>query len=254
VRRIFEERKPEVVFHAAALKHVPMLELNPAEALKTNVLGTLNLLEAAAEGGVDEFVNISTDKAADPANVLGYSKRLAERLTAHFAARTGRSFVSVRFGNVLGSRGSVLTVFEEQIARGGPVTVTDPEMTRFFMTVEEAVRLVVQAGAVGGGAEVLILDMGAPVNIDDIARRLVSLSGRRVDVIYTGLRPGEKLHETLFSDDEHGVRRSHPQIWHTDVPLITPADVLAIGALDDGDVVEQLRTACCSLPSVEQLG
>ena len=254
VGRIFAERRPEVVFHAAALKHVPMLELNPSEALKTNVLGTLNLLEAAAEVGVDQFVNISTDKAADPANVLGYSKRLAERLTAHFAATTGCSFVSVRFGNVLGSRGSVLTIFEEQIAKGGPVTVTDREMTRFFMTVEEAVRLVVQAGAVGGGAEVLILDMGAPVNIDDIARRLISLSGRRVEVIYTGLRPGEKLHETLFSDDEHGVRRSHPQIWHTDVPLITPTEVLAVSSPTDGDLVSQLRMACSSVPSVEQLG
>jgi FlaA1/EpsC-like NDP-sugar epimerase len=253
VDRIFAERRPDVVFHAAALKHVPMLELHPLEALKTNVLGTLNLLEAAADSGVDRFVNISTDKAADAANVLGYSKRLAERLTAHYAASTDRSFVSVRFGNVLGSRGSVLTIFEEQIARGGPVTVTDRGMTRFFMTVEEAVRLVVQAGAIGGGTEVLILDMGAAVNIDDIARRLITLSRRDIDVAYTGLRPGEKLHETLFSGDEHGVRRTHPQIWHTDVPVLSPSVVLDIDVSGPAEVTEQLRAACQQRPAAAQV-
>ena len=170
IEQIFDELRPEVVFHAAALKHVPLLENHPVEGLKTNVLGTLNVLEAARSVGVDQFVNISTDKAADPENVLGYSKRIAERLTAAADHVSDGDYKSVRFGNVLGSRGSVLSTFESQIKAGGPVTVTHPDVTRFFMTVEEAVRLVIQAGAVGSDGEVLVLDMGEPVRIVELAR------------------------------------------------------------------------------------
>jgi FlaA1/EpsC-like NDP-sugar epimerase len=163
MHEVFNEHRPEVVFHAAALKHLPLLEMHPSEAVKTNVYGSWSLLDLAAERGVDRFINISTDKAADPTSVLGYTKRLAEMLTADVASRTPGTFLSVRFGNVLGSRGSVLTAFQSQIAAGGPVTVTDPEVTRYFMTVEEAVQLVIQAGAVGrDGGRRSCFDMGTP--------------------------------------------------------------------------------------------
>jgi len=218
LEEIFDEHRPEVVFHAAALKHLPLLEMHPTEALKTNVYGSWALLDLAAERGVDHFINISTDKAADPSSVLGYSKRIAEMLTADVAARTEGTFLSVRFGNVLGSRGSVLTAFAAQVAAGGPVTVTDPEVTRYFMTVEEAVQLVIQAGAVGRDGEVLVLDMGTPVRIDDVARQLVSQAPRKVEITYTGLRPGEKLHEVLFGEGEVDERPSHHLISQVPVP------------------------------------
>ncbi len=163
VQEVFTRTRPDVVFHAAALKHLPLLEQHPAEAVKTNVWATLDLLEITAEAGVERFVNISTDKAADPCSVLGYTKRITERLTSHFASEARGTYLSVRFGNVLGSRGSVLTVFQSQIERGGPLTVTDPDVTRYFMTIEEAVQLVIQAGAIGRDGEVLVLDMGKPV-------------------------------------------------------------------------------------------
>ncbi len=214
---IFDERRPEVVFHAAALKHLPMLEQYPLEAVKTNALGTANVLEAARRAGVERFVNISTDKAADPTSVLGYSKRVAERLTADFAARAPGTYLSVRFGNVLGSRGSVLTTFAAQIALGGPVTVTHPDVTRYFMTVAEAVQLVLQAGAIGSDGEVLILDMGEPVKIDDVARELIRQSGRGIDIVYTGLRDGEKMDEILRSDVELDNRPVHPLVSHVRV-------------------------------------
>ena len=169
VHEVFAERRPEVVFHAAALKHLPLLEKYPAEAVKSNVWGTLTVLRAAQAIGVGTFVNISTDKAANPISVLGYSKRIAERLTAQMAAETDGTFLSVRFGNVLGSRGSVLTAFASQIEVGGPVTVTDPDVTRYFMTVQEAVQLVIQAAAIGRDGEALVLDMGEPVRIADVA-------------------------------------------------------------------------------------
>lgn len=203
IRRIFHERKPEIVFHAAALKHMPLLEQYPEEAYKTNVIGTLNLLDAALEFGVETFVNISTDKAANPSTALGTSKRIAERLTAGRAARAPMAkYVSVRFGNVLGSRGSVLTVFEKQIADGGPVTVTDPKVKRFFMTIPEACQLVLQAAAVGKSGQTLVLDMGDPVKIVDVARVLIEQSGKDVDIVFTGLRESEKLSEELFDDVE----------------------------------------------------
>ena len=226
VQSIFEERRPHVVFHAAALKHLPLLEQYPDEAYKSNILGTLNVLEAAEASGVEVFVNISTDKAANPCSVLGYSKRVAERLTAHTGkiARSG-TYLSVRFGNVLGSRGSVLGAFRDQIDRGGPVTVTDRDVTRFFMTIPEAVQLVIQAGAIGRTGEVLVLDMGEPVRIYDVARRLVAQSKRPVPIVFTGLRPGEKLHEELFGDDEVDDRPRHKLIAHAAVPPLDPADV-----------------------------
>lgn len=205
--RIFEERRPEIVFHAAALKHMPLLEHYPLEAIKTNVFGTLNVLDAAESIGVETVVNISTDKAANPCSALGASKRIAEGLTARKADTnaTGK-FVSVRFGNVLGSRGSVLTVFERQIRAGGPVTVTDPEVDRFFMTIPEACQLVLQAAAVGRSGDTLVLDMGQPVKIADVARVLVEESGEDIEIIYTGLRENEKLSEELFDAREHPVR------------------------------------------------
>jgi len=225
LRELFEEKRPQVVFHAAALKHVTALERHPVEALKTNVFGTLHLLRLSAEFGVERFVNISTDKAADPANVLGYTKRIAERLTSYFGTHATGIFLSVRFGNVLGSRGSVLDVFHAQIAAGGPVTVSHPEATRYFMTVEEAVQLVVQAGAIGRGAEALVLDMGEPVRIVDIARRLAASAPQPVDIVFTDLRPGEKLHEELHGAGERDLRSAHPLISHVEVPALDPRDV-----------------------------
>lgn len=202
--KLFDERKPQIVFHAAALKHMPLLENYPIEAIKTNVLGTRNLLEAAANHGVETFVNISTDKAANPTSALGTSKRVAEKLTAQTAQEvpTGK-FVSVRFGNVLGSRGSVLTVFEKQIRAGGPVTVTDPEVTRYFMTIPEACQLVLQAAAVGDTGDTIVLDMGEPIKIAEVARTLIEQSGQDIDIVFTGLREKEKLAEELFDDSEN---------------------------------------------------
>ena len=224
VVEVFNEYRPDVVFHAAALKHLPMLERHPNEAYKSNVIGTLNVLRAAEAVAVQIFVNISTDKAANPTSVLGYSKRIAERLTAHVAATapTG-TYLSVRFGNVLGSRGSVLRTFREQIDQGGPVTVTHSDVTRFFMTVQEAVELVIQAGAIGRSGEVLVLDMGEPVRIHDVARRLVAQSRRPIEIIATGLRPGEKMDEELFGDGEVDVRPYHPLISHVPAPPLDPA-------------------------------
>lgn len=226
LREVFHQHRPEVVFHAAALKHLTLLERHPEEGVKTNVLGTLNVLAAAMECGVGRFVNISTDKAADPTSMLGYTKRIAERLTAWAATQDDGTYLSVRFGNVLGSRGSVLTSFQAQIAAGGPVTVTDPEVTRFFMTVEEAVQLVIQAGAVGRDGEALVLDMGEPVRIADVARRLIDESGRRIEIVFTGLRPGEKLHEVLRASDEDDVRPMHPLISHVCVPVLHPKQIV----------------------------
>jgi FlaA1/EpsC-like NDP-sugar epimerase len=217
VSQVFAEHRPEVVFHAAALKHLPLLEMHPCEAVQTNIWGTEHLLEPALAHDVDRFVNISTDKAADPGSVLGYTKRIAERLTAAAVHETDRPFVSVRFANVLGSRGSVLTAFRRQIEAGGPVTVTHPEVTRYFMTVEEAVQLVIQAGAVGRRGEVLVLDMGVPVRIEDMARQLIERDGGDIDIVHTGLRPGEKLHEQLFASHEDGARPDHPLISHVPV-------------------------------------
>jgi FlaA1/EpsC-like NDP-sugar epimerase len=228
IRQVFEEFRPQVVFHAAALKHLPLLERYPAEALKTNVWGTCTVLEAAAACGVESFVNISTDKAADPVSVLGYTKRVAERLTAHMARKAAGTYLSVRFGNVLGSRGSVLTALSAQVAAGGPVTVTHPEVTRYFMTADEAVQLVLQAAVIGRDGEVLVLDMGEQVRIDDMARRLVATVPRQVDIVYTGLRPGEKLSEDLLGTGEVDERPYHPLIRHVPVAPLPPETVTGL--------------------------
>ena len=219
--RIFEHRRPEVVFHAAALKHLPMLEQYPDEAWKTNVLGTLNVLQAAQAVGVTTFVNISTDKAANPTSILGHSKRVAEKLTAWAAKETGQRYLSVRFGNVIGSRGSMLPTFASLIEAGGPLTITHPDVTRFFMTIPEACQLVVQAGGIGRPAEVLILDMGEPVRILDVAQRMIDMSGQDIAIVYTGLRHGEKLHEVLIGNNETDERPVHPKIAHTAVKTIS---------------------------------
>ncbi|WP_203568555.1 polysaccharide biosynthesis protein [Aestuariimicrobium ganziense] len=225
VRRVFGEHRPEVVFHAAALKHLPMLEMYPEEGFKTNVLGTLNVLEAARQYGVRHVVNISTDKAADPTSVLGKTKRTAEELTAWFAEQGAGGYLSVRFGNVLGSRGSVLHAFRAQIEAGGPVTVVHPEITRYFMTIPEACQLVIQAGAIGEPGAVCVLDMGEPVKILDVAQRLIRQSGKDVEIVFTGLRHGEKLHEVLFSSEERAERVGHPLISQVSVQPLAPDSV-----------------------------
>ncbi|MFN2606411.1 MAG: polysaccharide biosynthesis protein [Acidimicrobiales bacterium] len=237
MERVLADRRPEVVFHAAALKHLPLLERHPVEAVKTNVWATLDLLEASVRFGVDRFVNISTDKAADPVSVLGFSKRVAERLTAHVARESGKTFLSVRFGNVLGSRGSVLTAFESQIERGGPLTVTHPEVTRYFMTVEESVELVIQAGAIGRPGEALVLDMGRPVRIADLAGLLAARSHRAITIDFTGLRPGEKLHEVLLGRGERDERPAHPLISQVDVPPLDPSAARAVDVAGDPPAV-----------------
>ncbi|WOP19680.1 nucleoside-diphosphate sugar epimerase/dehydratase [Raineyella sp. LH-20] len=233
LREVFRKHRPEVVFHAAALKHLPMLEMYPLEGWKTNVLGSLNVLEAAHGVGVETLVNISTDKAADPSSVLGQSKRIAERLTSWYARQHGVRYLSVRFGNVLGSRGSVLYTFRAQIERGGPITVTHPDVTRYFMTIPEACELVLQAGAIGDPSDVMVLDMGEPIRIVDVARRLIEESHRDdVRIEYTGLRHGEKLHEVLFSAREEGIPSAHPLINRVTVPEMTPGEIRATDPQD----------------------
>ena len=217
MRQVFERHRPEVVFHAAAYKHVGMLESNPLQAVANNVLGTRNLVEAAIEGGVDRFVLVSTDKAANPMNVMGQSKAVCEWIIESFALRedVATRFVAVRFGNVLGSSGSVIPIFRRQIERGGPVTVRHPEMTRFFMTIPEAASLVVQAGAMGGRGQVYVLDMGEPVRILDLAKQMIRLSGRdedEVPIVFTGVLAGEKIHEVLWNEGEKVGPTSHPKI------------------------------------------
>ncbi len=216
IRDIFQEIQPEVVFHSAALKHLSFLERAPSEAWKTNVIGTHNVVQAAIEARVQHFVNISTDKAADPTSILGISKLLTERIVAS-SIDTNAMWVSVRFGNVLGSRGSVINTFRYQISKGGPVTVTHPEVSRYFMTIREAVHLVLQAAVVGEKGQTLILDMGEPVKIIDIARYMVERSGRDIPITFAGLRPGEKLDEVLVASGEYLTSTKHPLITKTHV-------------------------------------
>jgi len=226
---IFAQTKPQVIFHAAAHKHVPMMEANCEDAISNNVGGTRALVKLAERFDVERFVLISSDKAVNPTNVMGATKRVSEKILQAVAQRTGRPYVAVRFGNVLGSRGSVVPTFREQIARGGPVTVTHPDVTRYFMTIPEAVQLVLQAATLAGTecqSGVFVLDMGKPVKIVDLARDLIELSGKEVgrdiEIVYTGLRPGEKLFEELFRDGEDYRRTCHDKIFvASDRPLVT---------------------------------
>jgi FlaA1/EpsC-like NDP-sugar epimerase len=234
LREVFERYKPKVVLHAAAHKHVPFLETHPLEAVLNNIFGTLNVVEAALDFGTQVLVNISTDKAVNPTNVLGASKRIAEHLVldASRKAAPGCRFVSVRFGNVLGSRGSVVPIFRDQIRKGGPITVTHPEMTRYFMTIPEASQLVLQAGLLGDNGKVYVLDMGEPVKILDLAADMARFSGlepgKDIEVLFVGLRPGEKLHEELFLDQERVSTKVHPKVFEAN-PKGLEAEVLGEG-------------------------
>jgi FlaA1/EpsC-like NDP-sugar epimerase len=263
MRQVFERYQPQVLFHAAAYKHVGMLEANPLQAVANNVLATRALAEVAVEFGAERFVLISTDKAADPKNIMGQSKAVCEWIVESFALHpeVETRFVAVRFGNVLGSSGSVIPIFRKQIERGGPVTVTNPEMTRFFMTIPEATSLVVQAGAMGGRGQVYVLDMGEPVRILDLAKQMIRLSGRNeadVPIVFTGARAGEKLHEVLWNEGETVGPTSHPKIMRAARPqidaawleesltelerLVDEGDTLAVVARLRGIVSEPVRT------------
>ena len=253
MERVFDRYEPFSVFHAAAHKHVPLMEANIAEAVTNNVLGTKNVVELAAAAEVEHLVLISTDKAVHPTSIMGATKRVAEQIVQDTAETTGRNFVSVRFGNVLGSRGSAVPIFLRQIASGGPVTVTHPEMRRYFMTIPESVQLVLQAGAIGKGGEVFVLDMGEPVKVVDLATDLVRLSGlevgRDIEIRFTGARPGEKLYEELFFSAESAEPTDHAKILRAKNAVLPPgvgplAHDLIVAALErwaDDDLREFLR-------------
>ena len=254
IRSVIRQYRPDIIFHTAAHKHVPLMELNPGEAITNNVFGTRHLLDASVDGGVEHFVMISTDKAVNPTSVMGASKRAAELLVLEEAKRSGKCYVVVRFGNVLGSRGSVVPTFRRQIVEGGPVTVSHPDMTRYFMTIPEAVQLVLQASVLGKGGEVFMLDMGEPVKIVDLARDLIELSGlevgRDIDIVFTGVRPGEKLFEELLIDGESYQPTLHEKIRiaRDASPAVPPKIGEALVALDAAaarsnrlDVLDWLR-------------
>ncbi len=255
LRQVFERYRPGVVFHAAAYKHVPLMEANPLESVRNNTLGTKAIVEVAVEFGASRFVLISTDKAVNPKTVMGQSKALCEWIVETYGSRQDIStrFVAVRFGNVLGSSGSVIPIFRRQIDRGGPVTVTHPEMTRYFMTIPEAVSLVVQAGAIGGRGEVFVLDMGDPVRIVDLAENMIRLSGRQpgtdIAIDFVGVRPGEKLHEQLWSDSENVSATAHAKI-----NLVTRASIDAAWLEDELAELQHLVETGDTLELVAKLG
>lgn len=245
VSEVFRQTGPDIVFHAAAHKHVPLMELNPKEAIRNNILGTRVVAEVALKTGVDRFVLISTDKAVNPSSVMGVTKRIAEHLVQELNHTGLTKFTVVRFGNVLGSNGSVVPLFSEQIRRGGPVTVTHPEINRFFMTIPEAVHLVLQASVMGRGGEVFVLDMGEPIKVADLARNMIVLAGlvpgKDVSIIFTGLRPGEKLYEELFEDGEQVEPTTHPKIHRA---VGTPVPV--------GELSEWLESLQANLPKSDE--
>jgi len=253
VDEIFAQHKPEVVIHAAAHKHVPLMELNPGEAVKNNIVGTRNVANATSNCGASNFVMISTDKAVNPTSIMGSSKRIAEMYIQDLNRTSKTDFVTVRFGNVLGSDGSVVPIFKKQIVQGGPVTVTDPKMKRYFMTIPEASQLVLQAASMGKGGEIFVLDMGDPVKIVDLARELITLSGFRpgedIEIVFTGLRPGEKLFEELSIDGEDMQQTRHPKIgiW-TNIPMDRDRlrnsidELIEIGKTQNrADIVEKVK-------------
>jgi FlaA1/EpsC-like NDP-sugar epimerase len=227
VTQLFKKHQPDIVFHAAAYKHVPVLEDNFMQAVKVNIFGTKNILDAAIEGNTQRFVFISTDKAVNPTNVMGASKRIAEIMVqSRFHSQkdaTKMQIITTRFGNVLGSNGSVVNLFEEQIKKGGPITVTHPEINRFFMTIPEACKLVLEAGTMGVGGEIYIFDMGKPIFIKDLAEKMIRLSGKEpyddIDIVYTGLRPGEKLYEEVLADTSKTLPTYHPKILIAQDPV-----------------------------------
>lgn len=229
MENVFRTFHPQIVFHAAAYKHVPMMENNPSESVYTNVLGTKHMADLSVKYKVEKFVMVSTDKAVNPTNVMGASKRIAEMYTQSLNKAAGTKFITTRFGNVLGSNGSVIPRFRQQIEAGGPVTITDPEITRFFMTIPEACQLVLEAGAMGKGGEIFLFDMGESVKIVDLAKKMIKLSGLALDkdirIVYTGLRPGEKLYEELLADQENSKPTHHKQIMIADVKEYDPAMV-----------------------------
>jgi FlaA1/EpsC-like NDP-sugar epimerase len=261
VRALFARLRPQLVFHAAAYKHVPLMELHASEAVVNNVGGTLSVTRAAGEFGAEKFINVSTDKAVHPVNVMGATKRLSEMLVRAAAEEYPETlYASVRFGNVLGSRGSVVPTFQRQIEAGGPVTVTHPEMTRYFMIISEAVSLILQAGAMADSYGIYVLEMGRPVKIVDLARKMIEVTGASgVRIKYVGLRPGEKLHETLSEESERRAATDHHMIFRL-VPknspssdLLEAAEEMAFFALsgDDEKTLELLRRAVPNYPVVE---
>ncbi|HVT40281.1 MAG TPA: nucleoside-diphosphate sugar epimerase/dehydratase [Gemmatimonadaceae bacterium] len=254
VHDIVGRHAPHAIFHAAAHKHVPLMEQNVAEAITNNVLGTRNVVDAALDASTPHFVNVSTDKAVRPTSIMGATKRIAETIVLNAALAERRNFVSVRFGNVLGSRGSVVPTFLRQVAEGGPITITHPEMRRYFMTIPEAVQLLLQAGALGSGGELFILDMGAPVKITDLARDLIRLSGLEEDVdieiVFTGMRPGEKLYEEVLFGGENVIPTNHPKVLRfagqsVERPLTEDIDALIRSAvaqpMGDGELRQMIK-------------
>lgn len=256
IDRVFEQYRPDVVFHAAAHKHVPLMEANPEEALTNNVFGTRNVARAADKHGSKRFVMISTDKAVNPVSVMGMSKRVAEMVVQAIGSTSRTKFMAVRFGNVLGSRGSVVPMFRKQIAEGGPVTVTHPDMTRYFMTIPEAVQLVIQAGAMGQGGEVFVLDMGEPIKITRLAEEIIRLSGmepgRDMEIVYTGVRPGEKLFEEILTTEEVATSTKHKKIYvakdaEPDVEVLRATMREIAAAVDGGAGAERGRKLLMAL-------
>lgn len=253
MKNVFTSFKPKYVFHAAAYKHVPLMESNPSEAVLTNVLGTRNLVDLSLENEVHKFVMISTDKAVNPTNVMGASKRIAEIYAQSANAKATTKFVTTRFGNVLGSNGSVIPLFKRQIEQGGPITVTDERVTRFFMTIPEACQLVLEAGTMGDGGEIFVFDMGESVKIIDLAKKMIKLSGlelgKDIQIKITGLRPGEKLYEELLAEEENTLNTHHPQIYKAKVREESPEQIEKInelitlfGSQDNDDIVVKMKS------------